>query len=222
MLKLYEAFWHPAGPVFRRMGSPYSRISLDEPGWHWWYRRNGEHLGGGSRMKRVVEEDGVTYGFKRIPYASQQEAQAQADRDKVACEWYVIWQRAFDNVPPRVKYEQCWQPQEFGATKLVEYIKGRARKTHRVVGGVVEINKPKRIEYGRASALCRILNMTLSEKSRHPGVANTNWLFNAKNAGAVPRDPARRELVLALAGPEGRKIAIAKLTELGIINRYEV
>ena len=199
-MKLYKSFYFQGGK--HRLGGKYSH----RPGWYfqayrWWSR---------GKRKCLFGE-----------FESEAKCQKLANQYARMQRWHLLWTAAYDNMPVRVKHDRDWIEQKRGVTKLPDFIKGVAKKRMKQVDGVLFAIKEKPVQYGRHMALCRCLDMvTRFSKQGNNGRLNHHWLSNAM-VGVKPRDPARRGMLLRLAGPNGNAIARQKLTELGIIHWYQ-
>lgn len=201
-MKHYKAFYHHGGK--HRWGGKWDH----EAGWYW--------VG-----KRPDSNEPHLMSLKMDGHKTQEDTQKHADRDKVRDGWLHVWNRALKNMPCRIKTIVQWTKQEVGTTPLPTFIKASAKKQMKQVGGVVFKRETSHTEeYGRHNTLTRVLGMH-HKTGKHVGKPNHHWTHNAMYSGVKPRNPARRELLLQLAGSNGNAIARTILAQQGIIHWYK-
>lgn len=129
--------------------------------------------------------------------------------------WQDVWYRAFLNTPARYRREYD-------------------RTFKNLDGTWVKITKPTGnwLGYGRFTTLARLLDLRLYSQA---GVKAPNGAISRGGAmvghlrvesmffrGTRPRDDEVRRKLLLLAGPYGNQLAMQKLKELGIVQRYKL
>lgn len=139
--------------------------------------------------------------------------------------WRGVWFAAKDNMPYRCSRKKIKQWLKADRpVPIGEFIKGQAKGIMEMRNNVVfELNIDEKINlYGQHMALTYVMGYKLTKNSKTPGRPANEWIRSSIERGNEPRDPAKRKLLLALASPHGRELAIQKLTELGIIHRYDL
>jgi len=133
--------------------------------------------------------------------------------------WKRVWQQALTNMPHRDSQKsKVWMDQPVGTTPIGEAIRGQAHGTIQIIDGRVQKLVP--VRYGQRAALARILGYYVIYKERVQ--VHSQRMYHELNESPEPRDPAKRKLLLDLAGPKGTHIARELLAEKGVLQKWYV
>lgn len=143
------------------------------------------------------------------PFKSKLAAQRAYERHQHHIYWYKIWHTAmYQNMPYRIAYKKAWVEREPGTTHLADFIRKEVRGKMKVVDNTVyEWAQGGGYSYGRQSALALLMGYNL-KKGGH------NAVYVNAARGSMPRDPAKRKLLLQLAGENGKELAFQMLKKL--------
>jgi len=126
--------------------------------------------------------------------------------------WHAVWDRALKNMPHRnSQTHKIWMDQPTGTTPSGEAIRGQAHGTIQIVEGRVQKLVP--VRYGQRAALARILGYYVIYKGRTQ--VHSQRMYHELTTCPEPREPAKRKLLLDLAGPNGTEIARKLLARMG-------
>ena len=128
-------------------------------------------------------------------------------------QWRGIWHQALKNMPHRNSQKtKIWVEQPAGTTPIGDVIAGQAHGTVQIVEGRVQKLQP--VRYGQRSALARILGYYVNYKGRMQ--VHSQRMYHDLSTCPEPRDPAKRQLLLDLAGPVGTELALELLAGKGV------
>lgn len=186
-------------------------VFQDEFGWHYRIKH-----GAGSYMVSKRANGSWT----------QSQAQRAYGRHKERIKWEVIWTKVINNMPVRVseKDEKHWWEIAKGKTPLPDFVKARANGEMKIDNGLVYELRTKHIvtQYGQISLAARMLGYMYKDKKTGTLKVNSQGFYNVRSWGYKPRDPAKLELALALAGPNGNAMAWAFLRQHGRDHLYSL
>lgn len=174
----------------------------------WWFGnpKNFTHEAWGPAMRGRIGEG----------YKTRVRAERALERAKHADYWSAVWHKAIRNMPVKVKvfYVEEYRPVEPGTLPIPEYIAHQHDRYFIRNGQVHElVTIPAYYHTGAYSTIARLLGYWTTSRSTGQKKPGHNRIYNAKSWGNCPRDPAKRELLLKFAGPDGYELAKKMLTE---------